>query len=47
MAQTDRQTDPHTDRHCNSMTDPAQKAELVKIVCNVWFVYLLTSSQDS
>ena len=28
---TDRQTDKHTDGHGDSMTDPAQRAESVKI----------------
>ena len=32
MAQTDRQTDRHTDGHADSMTDPAQRAESVKII---------------
>ena len=32
MAQNDRQTDRQTDGHGDSMTDPAQRAESVKIV---------------
>ena len=32
MAQTDRQTDTQTDGHGDSMTDPAQRAESVKII---------------
>ena len=31
MAHTDILTDRHTDGHGDSMTDPAQRAELVKI----------------
>ena len=31
MAQTDRQTNKQTDGHGDSMTDPAQRAESVKI----------------
>ena len=31
MAHTDRQTNTHTDGHGDSMTDPAQRAESVKI----------------
>ena len=31
MAHTDRQTNKHTDGHGDSMTDPAQRAESVKI----------------
>ena len=31
MAQNDRQTDKHTHGHGDSMTDPAQRAESVKI----------------
>ena len=31
MAHTDRQTNKHTDGHGYSMTDPAQRAESVKI----------------
>ena len=29
---TDKQTDKHTDGHGDSMTDPAQRAESVKIL---------------
>ena len=31
MAHTDRQNDKHTHGHGDSMTDPAQRAESVKI----------------
>ena len=31
MAQTDKQTHTQKDGHCDSMTDPAQRAESVKI----------------
>ena len=36
MAQTDRQTDTHTDGHGDSLTDPAQRAESVKIQKNLY-----------
>ena len=33
MAQNDRMTHRQTDRHGDSMTDPAQRAESVKTFC--------------
>ena len=45
--QTDRQTDRQTDGHGDSMTDPAQRAESVKILLLVRFCLLHSTHPTS
>ena len=41
MAQTDKHTDRHTNGHGNSMTDPAQSPESVKILLIVTIFFIV------
>ena len=47
MAQTDRQTDKQTSGHCDSMTDPAKRAESVKKKKKIFVIIMLQGFDDN